>query len=202
MRIVGGAFKGRVIKAPPGRSSRPTADRVRESIFNVLAHSPWAPGLSGARVIDLFAGSGALGLEALSRGAEFCLFVDSWVEARRVIADNAAELGLSDRISLARHPAERLPPVEKVPVEKVPVGAKAPVGARSVFDLAFLDPPYHQDLAPAALAALMQGGWLTPDAVIVLEIGGTDEFRLPEELALLDDRRWGPARVLFLHSAQ
>lgn len=191
MRIIGGTLKGRVIKAPPGHHSRPTADRVRESIFNVLAHAAWVPDLAGARVMDVFAGSGALGLEALSRGAEFCLFVETRAAARRTIADNASALGLGDRFSLARHGASNLP------------SAGTMAGSRpAVFDLAFLDPPYHQGLAIPALASLIEGRWLAAGAVIVLELAATEPFAVPAALVTADDRRWGPARVLFLQAGR
>src|SRR6202012_1291281 len=140
---------GRSLIAPPGQATRPTSDRAREAIFNVLAHAPWSPGLAEARGIDLFAGSGALGLEALSRGAAFCLFVETDAAARGAIRDNAETLGargeLVGRTRIHRRDAPDL-------------GARpGPDGAP--FDLAFLDPPYGQGLAERALASLAAGGW-------------------------------------------
>src|SRR5262249_51334975 len=129
MRIVGGRFKGRTIAAPEGRETRPTSDRTREAMFNVLAHADWAPGMEGRRVLDLFAGSGALGLEALSRGAAFALFVETDAAARGVIRDNIEALGLFGVTRIHRRDATDL-------------GVK-PAGLGELFDLVFLDPPYH-----------------------------------------------------------
>lgn len=154
MRIIGGAFRGRNIVAPRGDVSRPTADRTREALFNILAHRADFT-FDGARVIDLFAGSGALGFEALSRGAEWCLFVETDVNARAAIRDNIEGLGLFGSTRLHRRSATSL-------------GAK-PSGVGPPFTLAFLDPPYRKDLAPPALKTLKTGGWLAPGALIVVE---------------------------------
>src|SRR5690606_76421 len=155
MRIVGGQFKGRAIAAPQGRDTRPTSDRARESIFNVLAHADWSPGIEGRRVLDLFAGSGALGLEAISRGAAFALFVETEAAARGAIRDNIEALGLFGATRIHRRDATDL-------------GVK-PAGLGEPFDLVFLDPPYHKGLGERALARLSEGGWTTDDALIVFE---------------------------------
>src|SRR5262245_42778514 len=147
MRIVGGTFKGRAIATPVGRDTRPTSDRAREAMFNVLAHAAWSPGLDGRRVLDLFAGTGALGFEAISRGAAFALFVETDAAARGVIRDNIESFGLFGVTRIHRRDATDL-------------GAK-PAGLGEPFDLVFLDPPYKRGLGEAALSRLGEGGWIT-----------------------------------------
>ncbi len=187
MRIVGGTFKGRPLAAPPGRATtRPTSDRTRESVFNVLAHADWSPGLSGRRVLDLFAGSGALGLEAISRGAAFALFVDNDAEARGAIRENADALGLFGVTRIHRRDATDL-------------GVK-PAGLGSPFDLVFLDPPYGKGLGEKAIARLAPGGWISGDALIVFECSA-DEAPKVEDFEVLDEREYGAAKVLFLKAA-
>lgn len=183
MRIVGGEFKGRAIVAPNGRDTRPTSDRARESVFNVLAHAGWSPGVEGRRVLDLFAGSGALGLEAMSRGAVFALFVETDAAARGTIRDNIEALGLFGNTRIHRRDATDL-------------GVK-PAGLGDPFDLVFLDPPYGKHLGERALAQLGAGGWITPDAVIMLEVGADETPALPA-FETLDERSYGAAKVLFL----
>lgn len=187
MRIVGGKFKGRSIAAPAGQATRPTSDRARESLFNILAHAPWAPGLEERRVLDLFAGSGALGFEALSRGAAFALFVETDADARGAIRDNIEALGLFGISRLHRRDATDLG------VRPASVGAP--------FDLVFMDPPYAQGLGERALAKLLPGGWINPDALIVFEHGVDERPDLSgfEELAARD---YGAARVVFLTAQQ
>lgn len=186
MRIVGGQFKGREIAAPAGRDTRPTGDRAREAVFNILAHAAWTPGLGGRRVLDLFAGSGALGLEAMSRGAAFALFVETDAAARGTIRDNIEALGLFGATRIHRRDATDL-------------GVK-PAGLGEPFDLVFLDPPYGKGLGEAALARLKGGGWITGDALIVFECGA-DEAPVTPGYALLDTRDYGAAKVLFLRAA-
>ncbi len=181
MRIVAGAFRGRPLVAPKGHSVRPTADRVRQAIFDVLAHAPWAPDLEGARVVDLFAGSGALGIEALSRGAAFALFVERDPTAAAAIRANLEALGLEGRGRIERRDAALLGPCPVAP-----------------FDLAFLDPPYGKDLAAPALAQLAEGGWLASEAVAVAERGDRDPALTPEGFEPIAQRAWGAARVSFL----
>ncbi len=184
MRIVSGSLKGRNIIAPVGATTRPTSDRARESIFNVLAHADWARDLSGARVIDAFAGSGALGLEAISRGAGFCLFVETESAARGAIRENIEIFGLFGKTRIHRRSATDL-------------GAK-PAAAGDVFDVVFLDPPYGYDLVPKALRSLVQGDWLTPGALAIAECGLADPPVALEGWTLLDEREYGAARVSFL----
>jgi 16S rRNA (guanine966-N2)-methyltransferase len=183
MRIVGGQFKGREIVAPPGRDTRPTSDRARESIFNVLAHAPWSSGVDGRRVIDLFAGSGALGLEAMSRGAAFALFVETDVTARGAIRDNIEAFGLFGSTRIHRRDATDL-------------GMK-PAGLGEPFEVVFLDPPYGKGLGERAMARLREGGWITDDALIIFEVGAEEAPQFPA-FTVLDERRYGAAKVLFL----
>lgn len=183
MRIVGGTFKGRAIAAPQGRDTRPTSDRARESVFNVLAHADWSPGVEGRRVLDLFAGSGALGLEAMSRGATFALFVETEAAARGAIRDNIEALGLFGSTRIHRRDATDL-------------GLK-PAGLGEPFDLVFLDPPYGKHLGERALARLGEGGWITSDAIIMLEVGADEAPAIPA-FEVLDERAYGAAKVLFV----
>ena len=188
MRIVAGAYRGRALTAPEGQGTRPTSDRAREALFNVLEHAPWSPGLRDARVMDLFAGSGALGLEALSRGAAFCLFVETDAAARGTIRDNIEALGakgeLFGRTRVHRRDATDL--------------GQRPGADGPAFDLVFLDPPYGKGLGEKALPHLLAGGWLAEGAVVVFE-RGADEAE-PEACGFerLDERRYGAARVFFL----
>ncbi|MBK8197066.1 MAG: 16S rRNA (guanine(966)-N(2))-methyltransferase RsmD [Acidobacteria bacterium] len=186
MRIIAGQHKGRALIAPKGMGTRPTSDRTRESLFNVIAHADWAPPLEGARVIDLFAGSGALGLEAISRGAAFCLFVETDHGARGAIRDNIEALGLFGNTRLHRRSATDL--------------GEKPAGVGSPFTLAFLDPPYHKDLVQPALDCLVRGNWLAEDAVAVVETGSDEALMLPG-WQQLDSRDYGAARVSFLKQA-
>jgi 16S rRNA (guanine966-N2)-methyltransferase len=183
VRIVGGQFKGRALKAPDGRDTRPTSDRAREAVFNILEHADWSPGLEGARVLDLFAGSGALGFEALSRGAGFALFVETDASARGAIRDNIEALELFGVTRIHRRDATDLGP--------------KPAGLNEPFDLVFLDPPYGKGLGERALRRLHENGWTTLDALIVYECGA-DEAPTPSGFAVLDERAYGAAKVLFL----
>lgn len=183
MRIVGGQFKGRAIVAPQGRDTRPTGDRARESIFNILTHADWAPGVEGRRVLDLFAGSGALGLEAMSRGASFALFVETEAAARGAIRDNIEAFGLFGATRLHRRDATDL-------------GVK-PAGLSEPFDLVFLDPPYHKGLGERALAQLSKGGWINDDALVVFECAA-DETPAAPGFDPLEERVYGAAKILFL----
>ena len=184
MRIVSGEFRGKALVAPTGQATRPTSDRARESIFNILEHAPWAQGVRDARVIDLFAGSGALGFEALSRGAAFCLFVETDEAARGAIRDNVDALGLFGRTRVHRRDATDL---------GVRPGADGPA-----FGLAFLDPPYAKSLGEAALGRLAAGGWLAPGATVVFERGVAEPAFSVEGFEALDARDYGAARVHFL----
>jgi len=181
MRIVGGALRGRAIIAPKSKAIRPTADRLRESLFNILIHSFDDP-VTGARVLDLFAGTGALGIEALSRGAAFALFVDEGAEARALLRENVATLGLGGTSKIFRRNATKL-------------GEPNPLAP---FSLAFLDPPYGQGLATEALNSARAGGWLTPDALIVVEEATKAQFATPEGFHEIDRRRYDDTEFVFL----
>src|SRR5271167_1951474 len=180
MRIVGGRLKGRTLLTPSSRAIRPTSERLRESIFDILEHR-FPDQIAGARVVDLFAGTGALAIEALSRGAEFALFVDNGSEARALLRANVEALALGGVTRIWRADAARL--------------GKAPAGP--AFTLAFLDPPYAEGLAGPALAALVEGGWLAPGALVVVEEAAKAEIAAPAELKAVDERTYGDTRVQF-----
>jgi len=181
MRIVGGSLRGRTLAAPKSAAIRPTADRLRESLFNILAHAYGDP-VGGARVLDLFAGTGALGIEALSRGADFALFIDQSAEARALLRENVTALGLGGRSRIFRRDATKLGPVH--PLEP--------------FSLAFLDPPYGQGLAQAALGAALAGGWLVPGALIVVEEAAKAQFTAPEGFRERERRSYDDTEFVFL----
>jgi 16S rRNA (guanine966-N2)-methyltransferase len=180
MRIIGGKFKGHGLSGPKGQATRPTSDRVRESIFNILAHGVDGFSLEGARVLDLFAGTGAMGLEALSRGARFCQFVDETAEARGVIRRNADALGVIGQCKIWRRDATRLGPAAPQPG----------------FDLIFADPPYNKDLGTKALASLVVGQWFNPQALVVVEEAEKASLACPPELTELDRRVYGDTQIL------
>ncbi|MEN5051615.1 16S rRNA (guanine(966)-N(2))-methyltransferase RsmD [Brevundimonas naejangsanensis] len=188
MRIVAGSLKGRAIVTPEGQNTRPTSDRARQAIFNVLEHAPWAEGLHEARVIDLYAGSGALGFEALSRGAAFGLFVDTDDGARGAIRENMDAYGLFGRCRVHRRSATDLGP--------------RPGSAGEAFTLAFLDPPYARGLGEQTLARLLEGGWLAPGAIVVFERGSDEPEIDTPGYERLDARDYGAARVLFLRASE
>ena len=183
MRIVAGKYRGRAIAAPKNKATRPTSDRARETLFNVLAHADFAPPIEGARVMDVFAGSGALGLEALSRGAGFCLFVETANAARNSIRQNMQGIGLSESAQLYRRGALEL--------------GRNPAGLGGGFSFAFIDPPYERDLVSPCLKGLMSGGWLTKDALIIAETSVNETLNVPET-TLIADRTIGAAKVWFL----
>jgi 16S rRNA (guanine966-N2)-methyltransferase len=181
MRIVGGKFRGRTLAAPSHEGTRPTSDRVREAVFNILAHGIDSFSFDGLKVLDLFAGTGALGLEALSRGAAFCLFVEEDAEARGLIRRNVEAFGLTGVTKIFRRDATDL----------------GDAGNRGDAGLVFLDPPYAQGLAERALASASAGGWLAPAAVAVIEERKGASVTLPATFALLDRRTWGDTEVTF-----
>ena len=183
MRIVGGRLKGRNLAAPSSQHIRPTADRLRESLFNILIHSYGDP-ITGARVLDLFAGTGALGIEAISRGAAFALFVDNGAEARALLRNNVEALGLGGVTKVYRRDATNLGPAH--PIEP--------------FSLVFLDPPYRMTLAEKALVSLRDGGWLTPGALAVVEEAKAAEFSAPEGFDELERRVYDDSEFVFLRS--
>ena len=184
MRIVGGRLRGRALQAPSTRALRPTADRLRESLFDILAHR-YPEALEGARVVDLFAGTGALGLEALSRGAATALFVDNGAEARALLRANIEALSFGGVARIWRADATKL--------------GKAPAGPK--FALAFLDPPYEQNLAGPALQALDRGGWLADGALAIVEEAARATLTAPATLAPLDRREYGDTQLLFFRRA-
>lgn len=184
MRIIGGTLKGRTLRTPDGQGTRPTSDRARESLFNILAHADWAPALEGARVIDAFAGSGSLGFEAISRGAAFCLFVETEAAARGCIRDNVEAFQLFGNTRVHRRSATDLGP--------------KPAGVGAPFNLVFLDPPYRMSLVPLALSQLVTGEWLAPDALVVAETGSDEPGLTLAGWDTIDSRIYGAARVSFL----
>jgi 16S rRNA (guanine966-N2)-methyltransferase len=184
MRVVGGSLRGRALASPKSAAIRPTADRLRESLFNILAHAYGDP-VSGARVVDLFAGTGALGIEALSRGAAFTLFVDQGAEARALLRENVTALGLGGTSRIFRRDATKLGPAH--PIEP--------------FSLAFLDPPYGQGLAQQALISARAGGWLAPGSLVVVEEAAKAQFTTPEGFVELERRAYDDTEFVFLKSA-
>lgn len=186
MRIVGGTHRGRPIAAPPDRTTRPTIDRVRESLFNMLLHSPslmtdaGKSRLEGGIVVDPFGGSGALSFEALSRGAHHAYLFEIDPAARRCILRNADTLDLGRQITLRG--ADALNP------------GPAPAPA----DLVLMDPPYRSGIGTQVLTALAQHGWLKPDALVIVETDKEGRFAIPPGFALLEERQQGPARLTFL----
>jgi 16S rRNA (guanine966-N2)-methyltransferase len=179
MRIIAGRFKGKTIDAPKGLGTRPTSDRVRESLFNVLQHGALATDFEDLRALDLFAGSGALGLEALSRGARYCLFIEDDASARAAIRRNVEALGLTGITKIWRRDATKL----------------GPAGTITPFDLIFCDPPYGQGLGSQALEAAIEGGWVAPGAVAVLEERADTDLEWPEPFAQIDRRRYGTTEI-------
>jgi 16S rRNA (guanine966-N2)-methyltransferase len=183
MRVVGGRLKGRNIASPNSRDIRPTQDRLRESLFNILIHAYDDP-IEGARVLDLFAGTGALGIEAVSRGAMFALFVDNGAEARALLRNNVEALGLGGVTKVYRRDATNLGPAH--PVEP--------------FSLVFADPPYGKGLAEQALASLRAGGWLTPGALLVIEESKAAAFKAPDGFEELERRAYDDTEFVFLRA--
>jgi 16S rRNA (guanine966-N2)-methyltransferase len=185
MRVVAGRLKGRVLQGPRSDAIRPTSDRLRETIFNILSHGLGKHGItsdvvSGARVLDLFAGTGALAIEALSRGAVYAVLVDEGTEARGLQRGHVEALGLGGISRILRRDATKLGPVS--PFEP--------------FTLVFCDPPYGKALGDKALLSALSGGWIAPGAVVILEERAGLEVKLPEPLALLDQRVVGEGQIL------
>src|ERR1700676_4705174 len=183
MRVVGGRLKGRNLASPASRDIRPTADRLREAVFNILIHAYDDP-ITNSRVLDLFAGTGALGIEAVSRGASFALFVDNGAEARALLRNNVEALALGGVTKVYRRDATHLGPAH--PMEP--------------FSLVFLDPPYGRGLAEKALASLRDGGWLTPGALLVVEEAKAAEFAAPEGFEELERRVYEDTELVFLRA--
>ncbi|SFG54892.1 16S rRNA (guanine(966)-N(2))-methyltransferase RsmD [Methylobacterium gossipiicola] len=184
MRIVGGDQRGRRLATPKTDAIRPTSDRLREALFNVLTHA-YDDAIVGARVLDLFAGTGALSFEALSRGAAYALLVDEGAEARGLIRENIEAFGAEGRTRLFRRDATRL----------------GPVGTSGTFGLVFCDPPYGRDLAPPALASAATGGWLLPGALVIVEETASVVVTLPPGFTALERRIYGDTAVVFARFA-
>jgi len=187
MRVVAGNLKGRRI-AGPGEDGaearlRPTSDRMREAIFNILAHGDY-PALDGARVLDLFAGTGAMGIEAVSRGATSAVFVDNGREARGLLKRNIETMGIGDRARVVLTDATKF----------VPPGPP--------FDFVFCDAPYDRDLTQPVLNALANGAALAPDAAIVVETGAEETFDLPPAFGMVSERRYGKGKIRILRVAE
>jgi 16S rRNA (guanine966-N2)-methyltransferase len=185
MRIVSGRWKGKALVAPSGDTTRPTSDRVRQAVFNILEHAPWSPALSGASVLDLFAGTGAMGLEALSRGASSCLFLDTDMSARAALMTNIEACSAQGITRVWKRDAGAL--------------GLMPPSANGPFDLVFVDPPYGKGLDRAALNGLSQG-WLSPSALIVLEQGRGEALLLGDGFEILDRRDYSAAQIVFLRA--
>lgn len=186
MRIVGGRLRGRTLEGPPGDAVRPTADRAREALFGLLTQGRLVrerPLFPGARVVDAFAGTGALGIEALSRGAESAVFLENAGPALAVLKQNLR------RLDLVRES------------EVLAADAARPPAARAPADLLLMDPPYRSGLAAPALTALAAAGWLKEDALIVVEQEKGENFAAPAGTLELDRRRYGRAEFVFLRSA-
>jgi 16S rRNA (guanine966-N2)-methyltransferase len=181
MRIVGGEYRGRPLAAPKSGAIRPTTDRTRESLFNILSHS-YPQSLDGTRVLDLFSGTGALGIEALSRGARFCQFVEESAEGRGLLRENVEAFSLQGKTRIFRRDATDL----------------GPAGAIDPFDLVFADPPYCKGLGERALVCAAENGWLKDGALIVLEEAATANLSLAASLETLDSRSYGETIIRIL----
>lgn len=181
MRIVAGKFRGKALTSPSDDSIRPTSDRARESVFNILG-ARLGPVFDGLRVLDLFAGTGALGLEALSRGAAHVTFVDTGAESRGLIRDHIQAFGVTGITKLLRRDATAL----------------GTPGTFGQFDLIFLDPPYGQGLGEKALAELAANGWIAPGATLVWEESADAEVTIPDGFTLEDTRIYGAAAIRFV----
>jgi 16S rRNA (guanine966-N2)-methyltransferase len=182
LRIVAGTLRGRPLATPSDMGIRPTSDRVREAMFNIIAHGLDGIDLEGARVLDLFAGTGALGIEALSRGAKFCLFVEDGPEARGLIRQNVEAFGLTGVTKIFRRDATDLGPADR----------------QGAFTIAFLDPPYGKGLAELALASAARGGWLTDGALCVVEEAKDADLQWPAGFVQFEQRSWGDTTANFL----
>lgn len=184
MRIVGGEFRGRPLAPPRSDAIRPTTDRAREALFNVLAHRHGTK-LAGARVLDLFAGTGALGLEALSRGASYGVFIEESAEGRGLIRENVEAFGLTGRTKIFRRDATSL----------------GEAGTMQPFDLVFADPPYGKGLGELSLESARNGGWLAPGALCVVEERATAGFNPPAGFTVADERNYGDTIIRFIEAA-
>lgn len=185
MRVIGGVLRGRRLVAPEGLATRPTSDRARQTLFDVLLHAPWGGRalFEGARVLDAFAGTGALAIEALSRGAAEAVLFETDAPAIAAIRRNLAACGLAAQARVLRADATR-PPAADGPAE-----------------LVFLDPPYGEGLVERALPPLAESGWIAPGTVLVVETAAEEAVPL-EGFVALDDRRVGRARLTVLRAGK
>jgi 16S rRNA (guanine966-N2)-methyltransferase len=190
IRIIGGKHRGRMLATPEGEATRPTSNRARESLFNILMHANWRDDEDGgtsplieARVLDAYAGSGALGLEALSRGAAHATFLDNEAAAVKAIGENLRKLGETGAAKVVRADATRPPP------------------SREPCDLVFLDPPYRSGQAPATIAALAAAGWMTPGCIVTVELAHNEDLAPPDGFKTVDERRYGAAKIVILKRA-
>ena len=184
MRIVGGRLKGRRLNNPGSDAIRPTSDRIREALFNILTHGIDDFTLENLNVLDLFAGSGALGLEAISRGAKFALFVEQSAEARGLVRKNVEDLGLTGVTKIFRRDATKLGDIQRF----------------HPFDLIFLDPPYGKSLGEKALIAAQNGGWIKDNAICIWEENASADIDLPDGFELLDSRTYGDTQIITLRA--
>lgn len=180
VRIVGGDFRGRTLKAPRSDAIRPTTDRTRESLFNILAHG-YPGAVEGRRMLDLFAGTGAVGLEALSRGAQAAIFVEQSIEGRALIQANVEALGLQGRTKIFRRDAAAMGQCQRL----------------QPFDLVFADPPYGRELGERALASAARGGWLAEGALVMLEERSDVVPQLPDSFSSCESRVFGDTTIHF-----
>lgn len=184
IKIIGGKHRGRALVTPEGSSTRPTASRAREALFNVLMHAKWREDgtspLIDARILDGYAGSGALGLEALSRGAAHTTFLDNDAAAIKAIGENLRKLGETAAAKVVRADVTRPPP------------------GRESCDLVFLDPPYRSGQGAAAISALAEAGWLAADAIVTVELAHNEDIAPPAGFAAIDERRYGAAKIVIL----
>ncbi len=188
IRIIGGKHRGRMLETPEGESTRPTSNRARESLFNILMHANWRDDEDGgtsplieARVLDAYAGSGALGMEALSRGAAHVTFLDNDAAAVKAIGDNLRKLGETGAAKVVRADATRPPPSREQPC-----------------DLVFLDPPYRSGQAAAAMTALAEAGWMAPGCIVTVELAHNEDLSPPDGFDSIDERRYGAAKIVIL----
>ncbi|MFD9897030.1 16S rRNA (guanine(966)-N(2))-methyltransferase RsmD [Mesorhizobium sp. NPDC059025] len=183
MRVVGGEFRGRPLATPRDQSIRPTTDRAREALFNVLTHR-FGEKLEEARVLDLFAGTGALGIEALSRGASYAVFIEESAEGRGLIRSNVEAFGLTGRTKIFRRDATKL----------------GEAGTMGPFGLLFADPPYGKGLGEQALQSARAGGWLVPGALCVVEETAAAFFQPGPGFSVIDERNYGETVIRFIEA--
>ncbi|PHQ70843.1 MAG: 16S rRNA (guanine(966)-N(2))-methyltransferase RsmD [Sneathiella sp.] len=188
MRIVGGEFRGKKLILPDDTRIRPTSDRTREALFNILGHdshfrTPQGALPLGARVLDIFAGTGALGLEALSRGAAHVTFIDNHPDSLKLIRENVSAIGAARQADVLSR------------------NGSNPGRAGATYDLILMDPPYNEGLAPQCISALKAGGWMSSSTVIVIELAAKETFDLPPDMVTIKERKYGAARLIFLKSA-